>query len=118
MKAIVQTGYGSPDVFQLREIEMPVIDDDGVLVRVQAASVNALDWHLMRGIPAIIRLTTGLRRPKSPVPGVDVAGTAEKGGPGGSRLWPRAGGFGVGTRAPSLDVSRQKARIPPEPGGP
>src|SRR3989442_6488539 len=73
MKAIVQTGYGSSDVFQLREIEMPVIDDDGVLVRVQAASVNALDWHLMRGIPAIIRLTTGLRRPKSPVPGVDVA---------------------------------------------
>src|SRR2546428_4263852 len=76
MKAIVQTGYGSPDVFQLREIEMPVIDDDGVLVRVQAASVNALDWHLMRGIPAIIRLTTGLRRPKSPVPGVDVAGSS------------------------------------------
>src|SRR2546427_8120257 len=80
MKAIVQTGYGSSDVFQLREIEMPVIDDDGVLVRVQAASVNALDWHLMRGIPAIIRLTTGLRRPKSPVPGVDVAGDRAAGG--------------------------------------
>src|SRR3989449_8014363 len=77
MKAIVQTGYGSSDVFQLREIEMPVIDDDGVLVRVQAASVNALDWYLMRGIPAIMRLTTGLRRPKSPVAGVDVAGAAE-----------------------------------------
>src|SRR2546427_7559057 len=91
MKAIVQTGYGSPDVFQLREIEMPVIDDDGVLVRVQAASVNALDWHLMRGIPSIIRLTTGLRRPKSPVPGVDVAGT----GP---------------------SVGRDRAR-PPRPGG-
>ncbi len=74
MKAIVQTRYGSPDVFELREIEKPVVDDDGVLVRVRAASVNALDWHLMRGIPSIIRLTTGLRRPKSPVPGVDVAG--------------------------------------------
>src|SRR2546427_8174613 len=75
MQAIVQTGYGSLDVFQLREIQKPVIDDDGVLVRVHAASVNALDWHLMRGIPSIIRLTTGLRRPKSPAPGVDVAGT-------------------------------------------
>src|SRR2546426_12065897 len=50
-KAIVQTRYGSPDVFELREIEKPVVDDDGVLVRVRAASVNALDWHLMRGIP-------------------------------------------------------------------
>src|SRR2546426_8350606 len=93
MKAIVQTGYGSPDVFQLREIEMPVIDDDGVLVRVQAASVNALDWHLMRGIPAIIRLTTGLRRPKSPVPGVDVAGARGTGGPDGGPLSPPRGGI-------------------------
>src|SRR2546427_10996902 len=92
MKAIVQTGYGSSDVFQLREIEMPVIDDDGVLVRVQAASVNALDWHLMRGIPAIIRLTTGLRRPKSPVPGVDVAGGRGGVGAGlGHLLRPRRG---------------------------
>src|SRR6266702_4743051 len=51
MKAIVQTAYGSPDVFELREIEKPVVDDDGVLIRVRAASVNALDWHLMRGTP-------------------------------------------------------------------
>src|SRR2546422_2845686 len=100
MKAIVQTGYGSPDVFQLREIEMPVIDDDGVLVRVQAASVNALDWHLMRGIPAIIRLTTGLRRPKSPVPGVDVAGGRRTGRRDGTPLFPRRAGFGHGPRGP------------------
>src|SRR2546426_2488010 len=108
MKAIVQTGYGSSDVFQLREIEMPVIDDDGVLVRVQAASVNALDWHLMRGIPAIIRLTTGLRRPKSPVPGVDVAGNPGSVGPGGAPLSPRAEGVGVRAPAPSVDVGRQE----------
>src|SRR2546428_7342071 len=73
MQAIVQTGYGSLDVFQLREIQKPVIDDDGVLVRVHAASVNALDWHLMRCIPAIIRLTTGLLRPNTPAPVADVA---------------------------------------------
>src|SRR2546422_5433580 len=101
MKAIVQTGYGSPDVFQLREIEMPVIDDDGVLVRVQAASVNALDWHLMRGIPAIIRLTTGLRRPKSPVPGVDVAGTPPSGRRAAAPLLPRGAGVGKWARASS-----------------
>src|SRR2546428_3482370 len=95
MQAIVQTGYGSLDVFQLREIQKPVIDDDGVLVRVHAASVNALDWHLMRGIPSIIRLTTGLRRPKSPVPGVDVAGTVESGGRNGPPFAPGRGGFGM-----------------------
>ena len=78
MKAIVQTGYGYTDVFELRDVEKPKIDEDGVLVRVRAAGVNALDWHLMRGIPSIIRLTTGLRRPKSPVPGVDVAGPSNR----------------------------------------
>src|SRR2546425_9400339 len=116
MKAIVQTGYGSSDVFQLREIEMPVIDDDGVLVRVQAASVNALDWHLMRGIPAIIRLTTGLRRPKSPVPGVDVAGTLESGGREAARLLPGGEGFGVRTPALSVYADGEERDIAPQPG--
>src|SRR5256712_4951815 len=118
MKAIVQTGYGSPDVFQLREIEMPVIDDDGVLVRVQAASVNALDWHLMRGIPAIIRLTTGLRRPKSPVPGVDVAATVGSGGRGQARPLPAAGGFRLCPPGPSSHAACEQGKDPPAAGGP
>ena len=50
MKAIVQEGYGSPDVVKLREVETPAAGDDGVLVEVHAASVNALDWHLARGV--------------------------------------------------------------------
>src|SRR5437870_12171590 len=118
MKAIVQTGYGSPNVFQLREIEMPVIDDDGVLVRVQAASVNALDWHLMRGIPAIIRLTTGLRRPKSPVPGVDVAGSAESVRRDLNRLRPGGEGFGMPTGAFYEYVAVKQRYLVPEPGDP
>jgi NADPH:quinone reductase-like Zn-dependent oxidoreductase len=48
MKAIVQEGYGSPQVVKLREIELPAAGDDGVLVEVHAASVNALDGHLVR----------------------------------------------------------------------
>lgn len=74
MKAIVQTEYGSPDVLSLAEVEMPAVSDNGVLVRVLAASVNAADWHLMRGNPWIARLALGLRKPKFQTLGMDVAG--------------------------------------------
>lgn len=78
MKAIVQDRYGSPDVLELREIDKPVPGDDAVLVRVRAASVNALDWHLMRALPHLVRLSDGLRKPKQSVRGVDVAGEVEQ----------------------------------------
>ena len=117
MKAIVQTGYGSPDVFQLREIEKPVIDDDGVLLRVHAASVNALDWHLMRGIPSIIRLTTGLRRPKSPVPGVDAAGTVESVGRNVTRFRPGDEVFGMRTGAFAEYVAGKERNFVAKPVG-
>ena len=77
MKAIVRERYGSPDVLKLRDIDRPVIDDDGVLVRVRAASINAYDWHMMRGRPSLVRLMTGLRKPKSTAMGVDLAGEVE-----------------------------------------
>ena len=77
MKAIVRERYGSPDVLKLRDIDRPVIDDDGVLVRVRAASINAYDWHMMRGSPSLVRLMAGLRRPKSTAMGVDLAGEIE-----------------------------------------
>src|SRR2546426_7669136 len=80
MKAIVRERYGSPDVLKLRDIDRPVIDDDGVLVRVRAASINAYDWHMMRGSPSLVRLMAGLRKPKSSAMGVDLAGEGEAGG--------------------------------------
>jgi NADPH:quinone reductase-like Zn-dependent oxidoreductase len=64
MKAIVQDVYGSPDVLKLEEIEKPAVPNDGVLVRVRAASVNAADWHFMRGEPYIARMAFGLLKPK------------------------------------------------------
>src|SRR5687768_15999392 len=75
MKAIVQEGYGSRDVLKLRDIATPAIGEQGVLVKVQAASVNALDWHLTRGMPYIIRALAGLRTPRDSVRGVDVTGS-------------------------------------------
>ena len=78
MKAIVIEKYGSPDVLQFKEVERPTPNDNQVLVRVQAASANPLDWHLMRGEPFIARLMgTGLLKPKSSKVGADVAGRVE-----------------------------------------
>ena len=77
MRVIVQDTYGSPDVLELREVDDPVVKDDEVLVRVRAAAVNIGDWHLVRGIPYVIRTVSGLRRPKREIPGLDLAGEVE-----------------------------------------
>jgi NADPH:quinone reductase-like Zn-dependent oxidoreductase len=76
MKAIISDTYGSPDVLKLREIEKPELTDDGVLVRVHAASVNRGDWYTVAGI-YVARPATGLRRPKSRLIGTDFAGAVE-----------------------------------------
>lgn len=77
MKAIVCTTYGSPDVLELKEVEKPVPKDNEVLVMVHAASVNAFDWHMLRGEPFVARLAGGLFRPKHTILGEDIAGTVE-----------------------------------------
>ena len=77
MKAIVQDRYGSLDVLELKDIDKPLVKDDGVLVRVRAASANPLDWHFMRGLPYIMRPESGLRSPKRSVLGNDMAGEVE-----------------------------------------
>src|SRR5947209_1931719 len=77
MKAIVQRRYGSPDVLQLRDVSGPSVGDDQVLVRVRAAAVNIGDWHLLRGVPYVIRLVAGLQRPRREIPGLDIAGQVE-----------------------------------------
>jgi NADPH:quinone reductase-like Zn-dependent oxidoreductase len=78
MQAIVRARYGSPDVLQLKEVEKPVPKDGELLVKVHAASVNALDWHLMRGKPLLARTGgNGLRKPTDQRLGVDLAGRVE-----------------------------------------
>ena len=78
MKAIVQDEYGSPDVLRLEEIERPRLADDGVLVRVRAASVNPPDIAGVTGVPYVVRPAFGLRRPRSRVRGTDLAGVVEQ----------------------------------------
>jgi NADPH:quinone reductase-like Zn-dependent oxidoreductase len=74
MRAVVQTGYGDTDVLQVAEVPMPTISDDEVLVRVHAAGLDRGTWHLMTGTPYAVRLALGLRAPRKPVAGRDVAG--------------------------------------------
>jgi NADPH:quinone reductase-like Zn-dependent oxidoreductase len=77
MRAIVYHTYGSPDVLNLEEVEKPTPKDDEILVKVYAASVNALDWHLLRADPFLARLNSGLLKPKHQILGADVAGRVE-----------------------------------------
>jgi NADPH:quinone reductase-like Zn-dependent oxidoreductase len=80
MKAIVQDCYGGAEVLKFRDIDQPTPTDNQVLVQVRAAGVHRGDWHIMTGLPYMIRLvvpTLGLRKPKVPVLGMDVAGTVE-----------------------------------------
>jgi len=77
MKAAVYTRYGPPEVVQITDVEKPVPKDNEVLIKVRAASLNPLDWHFMRGTPYAVRIIAGLRRPKFPGLGVDVAGQVE-----------------------------------------
>jgi len=78
MKAIVCTKYGSPDVLQLQEVAKPAPQDDEVLIKIYAASVNARDWRFMRAKPFFIRLMPGgFLQPKNKILGADVAGRIE-----------------------------------------
>ena len=79
MKAIRYYQYGPPDVLELRDIDMPAVGDDEILVRVRAAAVNPLDWHFMRGAPYLVRMVAGLSRPRANANrlGADMAGSVE-----------------------------------------
>src|SRR5215210_6682382 len=97
MKAIVRYAYGPPDVLELRDIDKPEIGDEEVLVRVHAAGVGRDVWHVMTGLPYPIRLAGyGLRAPKYPVIGSDVAGAVEAVGKNVRRFHPGDEVFGIG----------------------
>jgi NADPH:quinone reductase-like Zn-dependent oxidoreductase len=107
MKALVQDGYGSADVLHLREIDKPVLTDNGVLVRVRAASVNALDWHSVHGGLVIRAVSSLMRQPEIPVRGVDLAGVVEAVGPNVTRF---AAGDAVFGGAPAAFAEYAVAR--------
>jgi NADPH:quinone reductase-like Zn-dependent oxidoreductase len=96
MQAIVYHHYGPPEVLELAEIDKPIPAPGEVLVRIYAASVNPYDWHFMRGAPKFFRVVIGLRGPKSPRLGADLAGVVESVGEGVTLLKAGDAVFGTG----------------------
>ncbi len=88
MKAFIYEKYGPPETLRMAEVDKPVPNADEALVKVLAASVNAADWHVLRGKPLFSRATLGLLRPKHKILGVDVAGQVEAVGSGVTRFQP------------------------------
>jgi NADPH:quinone reductase-like Zn-dependent oxidoreductase len=117
MKAIINLRYGPPEGLLLTDVEKPgLTTDDGILVRVRAASLNAYDWHMLRGKPYIARIGDGiaLRSPKDPSFGVDAAGIVEEVGPTVTHVRPGDEVFGAKSGAFAEYVcGRMFVRKPP-----
>jgi NADPH:quinone reductase-like Zn-dependent oxidoreductase len=88
MKAFIYEKYGPPETLRIAEVDKPAPNTDEVLVKVLGASVNAADWHVLRGKPLFSRATLGLLRPKHQILGVDIAGQVEAVGGGVTRFKP------------------------------
>ena len=129
MKAIVQGKYGPPaDVLELGDVDEPVVKDDEVLVRVHAASVHPDVWHVVRGLPYVLRLMgAGLLKPKNPIPGTDVAGRVESVGRDVTRFragdevfgetirgyqWANGGAYAEHVSVPEDQLAPKPANIP------
>ena len=122
MQAIIQDGYGKPElVLRPGEIEVPSIGAGDVLIRVRATSVNTPDWATVAGVPYILRPGVGLRRPRRPVRGSDIAGVVEAVGQQVTDLAPgdevfgttraRAGAFAQYAVAPATQLASKPAEL-------
>jgi NADPH:quinone reductase-like Zn-dependent oxidoreductase len=123
MRAVIQDAYGAPErVLRLEETPVPAVGADDVLIRMRATSVNTPDWATVTGVPYIGRLASGLRRPKRPVRGSDVAGVVEAVGPRVTDLAPgdevlgttglaRAGAFAQYVAVPAAQLVKKPAGL-------
>jgi NADPH:quinone reductase-like Zn-dependent oxidoreductase len=114
MKAMVADRYGRPDVLELREVDRPTLDDDQVLVRVHASSVNPVEWYRVTG-PYFARTDSGLRKPKQITLGADLAGRVEAVGNDVTEFRPGDDVFGVGAGAWAEYACARVARLAPRP---
>ena len=117
MKAIFHDSYGPPESLELREIDRPAIGDRQILVRVQAAGLHVGDCFTVRGEPVVVRMMTGLRRPKWGVPGFDLAGQVEAVGKAVKRFQPGDEVFGTGEGSCAEYARTDENQLAPKPAG-
>jgi NADPH:quinone reductase-like Zn-dependent oxidoreductase len=115
MKAIVCRRYGAPEAVRVEDVEKPTPGDRDVLVRVRAASLNAIDWGMLRGRPPITRLFLGLRRPRATVPGRDVAGRVESVGRNVTLFRPGDEVFGISRGSLAEYACTSESSLAPKP---
>ncbi|HEX6678331.1 MAG TPA: NAD(P)-dependent alcohol dehydrogenase [Actinomycetes bacterium] len=116
MKAIAQDAYGSTDVLELRDVDQPEVEENEVLVRVHAAGVDRGVWHLMTGMPYLLRiLGFGLRRPKNPVRGREVAGVVEATGKDVTSFRPGDAVMGIGEGTFAEYARAREGKLVPKP---
>ena len=120
MKAITYTRYGSPDVIQFQDVEKPVVKDDGVLIKIHAASVNAYDWHFLTADIFMMRLMgVGMFKPKNPRLGADFSGRVEAVGKSvtqfkpGDDVYGDAASFGNGAFAEYIALPEKALALKP-----
>ena len=122
MKAFIYEKYGPPETLRIAEVDKPAPNTDEVLVKVLGASVNAADWHVLRGKPLFSRATLGLLRPKYKILGVDIAGQVKAVGSGVTQFRPGDqvyanlldhgyGGFAEFASAPANAMSLKPANL-------
>jgi NADPH:quinone reductase-like Zn-dependent oxidoreductase len=118
MRAIAQDRYGAPDVLELRTMERPTPAEHHVLIEVEAAGVDRGVWHLVTGMPYIVRLAGfGLTRPKQPVPGMDVSGRVVAVGSAVRRFQVGDAVFGIGTGTFAEYAVADEAKLAHRPAG-
>jgi NADPH:quinone reductase-like Zn-dependent oxidoreductase len=116
VQAVVQDTYGAAEVLELRDIDKPAVGDDELLVRVHAAGVDPGVWHLMTGLPYLVRvLGYGLRTPKVPVRGRDVAGRVEAVGTNVTRFHPGDEVMGICDGSFAEYVPARADKLAPKP---
>jgi NADPH:quinone reductase-like Zn-dependent oxidoreductase len=118
MRAVVQEAYGDADVLRAATRPLPrALRDDEVLVRVHAAGLDRGTWHLMTGTPYAVRLVTGLRRPRQPVVGLDLAGTVEAIGSTVTRFAPGDEVYGIGAGSFAEYAVAKEGKLAAKPAG-
>lgn len=116
MKAIIFPNYGSPERLVLQDVATPTPKADQVLVKIQAAAANPLDWHRMRADPLLVRFSDGLRKPKDPRLGADIAGRVAAVGAAVTMFQPGDEVFGdIGAGGFAEYVCAQEKALAPKP---